>query len=104
MDITVGTDQAESGGQRYEISNVTIHPLYKGHDYDVCVIKVKGKIKFSETIAPVKMVAPGTELKNGVMLLTTGFGDTDAVSLSLIPAFYMLPNFNSLETISIKII
>lgn len=84
MDITVGTDKAENGGQRYEIDTVTVHPKYKGHDYDVCVIKVKGTIKFSETVAPVKMVAAGTEMKSGVMLMTIGFGDTDAVSLCLL--------------------
>ncbi|XP_039765280.1 trypsin 5G1-like isoform X2 [Pararge aegeria] len=76
MDITVGTDTAESGGQRYDIEKVVVHPLYKLYDYDVCVIKIKGTFRFSDRVSPIQMAQPNAEPSNGVMLLTTGFGDT----------------------------
>ncbi|XP_068625222.1 vitellin-degrading protease-like [Battus philenor] len=77
--VTVGTDNALQGGQDYDIEETTVHPKYSkdNNDNDVLVIKIIGKILFSENVRAIAMASPDLKIEEGALMETMGFGWTN---------------------------
>lgn len=58
VDVVVGTNDAQSGGTRYNVYVFIPHHLYEGHPlyrYDIGLIRVTGSIVFSDLVKPITL-------------------------------------------------
>ncbi|XP_011501547.1 PREDICTED: trypsin-1-like [Ceratosolen solmsi marchali] len=79
-------------GKLYNVSRLVPHPNYVlfGNDYDIALIKIAEKFKYSPNIKPIKL--PKRELKHGETVNVTGWGliteggsDTDILMKVTLP-------------------
>jgi len=77
--VRVGTHSWNSNdGQSFRVDTVIVHPLYtssaNGIHYDVALIKIQGKISWTDNVRPVCLPTPGTYISNGTVCIATGWG------------------------------
>lgn len=75
MQIRVGTNHRNSGGDVYNVERTIIHPEYLEDEIilnDIGLIRVQGGIKYTKKVQPIRInkepVPPGT------LLMITGWG------------------------------
>ncbi|XP_073833443.1 serine protease SP24D-like [Musca autumnalis] len=74
LSIRAGSRDVDEGGQFVRVSEVKVHPLYDGQDYDIAVLKLARPLQLNDkvkTIALAKRDPP-----TGVPILTSGWGMT----------------------------
>lgn len=76
IQVLVGTNDLESGGQRYNVEKIKIHENYDQSNFanDIAVFKVRGVIKFNMKAKPIQYSA--TEVPAGTNAQLTGWGIT----------------------------
>lgn len=55
--IRAGTNTSRSGGSIFALEKIKIHPLYRNKtlEFDIAVLQLKSKMKFSDTIKKIEM-------------------------------------------------
>ena len=68
--------KSEDSKMVFEVEYTYTHPLYQsvnGHENDIALIKLKGRIVYCREVAPVCL--PDADVSPGKMCMTTGWGD-----------------------------
>ncbi|CAH2268858.1 trypsin 5G1-like [Pararge aegeria] len=79
MEVTVGTNNASSGGQTYQVAKMVTHPQFGDSQFnnDVAVVKLVEKIKFSDRVRPIKLAEAGLVIEDSAEFRIIGFGRTE---------------------------
>lgn len=78
IEILVGTNDLNSGGQRYKVQKVIQHERYNQPSFanDIGLVRIDGRIKFNEKVQPIKY--SNKFVDGGAELQTTGWGRLNA--------------------------
>lgn len=77
MKVRVGSNYMDRGGIVYDVAAIHEHPKFvrEDFDYDIAVIKLKGKLAFSDRIQPVNLPDENFPLPEpGTFTIVSGFG------------------------------
>lgn len=69
----VGTNEWQTGGSRYNVSNIIIHEQFELSDYinDIALIHAQSPIEFNERVQPINFTS--NAVQPNTLLQTTGF-------------------------------
>lgn len=70
----VGTNDLQTGGQRYKVKELITHEQYNQPEFanDIGLVRIDGRIEFNENVQPIKYSDKFVE--DGTRLITTGWG------------------------------
>lgn len=73
IEIVVGTNEWQSGGTRYNVSNITVHEQFELSDYinDIALIHAQSPIEFNERVQPINFTS--NVVQPNTLLQTTGY-------------------------------
>jgi trypsin len=74
--IRAGTTTWASGGVTAGVSRISIHPNYRGQDYDVAILKLSSSIPTSSTIGYATVAPSGNDPAAGATTTVAGWGTT----------------------------
>jgi len=72
--VKAGGNHVQTLPQTRKIGKFQVHEKYDITANDICVIKLKDKLKFDQGVQPVKLPEPGSELPVGSELTVLGWG------------------------------
>ncbi|CAK1589579.1 unnamed protein product [Parnassius mnemosyne] len=75
--IRVGSSSNFKGGFLYPVGDLQLHPKFSmsNMDNDIALMWLSIPLKFSASVAPIRMVEQGEEIKDGDMTIITGWGN-----------------------------
>lgn len=81
LSVIVGSNDGTTG-KKYSVKDVVTHPNYgiTFLDYDVGLLKIKGKFKWSKNVKRAKL--PKKEAKAGSEAVVVGWGETVNIVIS----------------------
>lgn len=76
MEVVVGTNLLDAGGDRYPVEKVIAHPKYSSQKIvnDIALLKLKDKITFGPFVKPIDLPTENTAGEEELML--SGWGST----------------------------
>lgn len=77
--VRLGSKARDEGGALVDIASIEVHPSWNQKlrsDNDLAVIRLQTAVRFTESIAPIKMVAENDESNVGEMTKISGWGET----------------------------
>uniref|UniRef100_A0A182ME38 Peptidase S1 domain-containing protein n=1 Tax=Anopheles culicifacies TaxID=139723 RepID=A0A182ME38_9DIPT len=73
-DVQVGADTFNGAGYWYEILRIYRHPEYIGWDHNIALIKLKGHIKYTDTVQPIDLAVEDKDSLEAIMV-SYGFNE-----------------------------
>ncbi|XP_055303191.1 chymotrypsin-2-like [Sitodiplosis mosellana] len=73
--IRVGSNEANTGGQVFNVEKAIPHPSYEKKRNDIGLIRVQGNITFNDKVKTIQLET--NEVPSGTELLVTGWGTTE---------------------------
>ncbi|GBP39019.1 Trypsin-3 [Eumeta japonica] len=78
LSVRVGTANIGEGGETYSVRKAITHPNYtRDRDYDLSILELKSKLKFSEKVAIAKLPTTEEDYQADTVFNITGWGDTE---------------------------
>lgn len=76
LSVRVGSSWHANGGQIIKIDRIVNHPKYHfpAYDYDFSLLHLSETLKFNDVVQPIDLPDEHTEIPDGTLCITTGWG------------------------------